>query len=156
MATEFLKGSARFEYTPPGGSPIVHRLGTPLSPLREFVPSRLKQRFDWWSVDKVNREIVTIEGSAEEVVCIIRIDNEPVELKAMLQTALEDGTQLDYYPETGAPAIPLQLVEIPGAAPDEIPLTQDRGRFGGGEYEVPVRLRRIDGGTLDAIYRPSS
>lgn len=155
MATENLKGTARFEYTPVDGSPITHLLGTPLSPIREFVPSRLKQRFDWWAVNKTNREIVTIEGGAEEVVCTIRVDNDPVGLKALLQAALEDGVTVDYYPSTGADVIPFQVVEILGGADDEIPLTQDRGRFGGGEYEVPVRLRRIDGGTLDAIYRPA-
>jgi hypothetical protein len=152
MATAHLKGTPRFTYTHPVDGATTHLLALPLSPVREIVPSHRRERHDWWAADLVNREVVTIGGGVREVVCTIRMDNQPVELMEMLRVALEDDVTLTYERTTGGTGFPVRVVEIMGAQGDEIPIEPARARYGGGEWEVAVRLRRTDGGVLDGMF----
>lgn len=155
MATCWLRGSASFTWTPPGGSGTVqHLLAVPLSPGRELVPSVRKRRFDWFADDFASREVVTVGSGVSEVVASIRMDDEPAELMALLGAALDHDLTLDYRWDESGEVFPVRVVEVLGGSPDEVALTGDRDRFGGGEWEVRVRLRRTDGGSLAGMLEP--
>ncbi len=152
MATAHLSGEARFTYTPQGGSEIVHLLAVPLSPVRELRPSSRVARYDWWAWNNVDREIVTVGDRVPEVVATIRLDDEPVELMAMLETALDDDTTLVYQLTESGAEFPVRVVEVMDSQGGDLGIIGDRGRFGAGEWEVQVRLRRTDGGSLAGIF----
>ena len=152
MATAHLRGTARILYTHPTDGATTHLLALPLSPVREIVPSRLRRRHDWWAANNVDREVVTIGDGVYEVVCTIRMDNEPAELLEMLRVALEEDVTLTYERVTGGGQFPLRVVEIPGSGPDATTIEPARARYGGGEWEVSVRLRRTDGGDLTGMF----
>jgi hypothetical protein len=153
MATAHLKGSARISYDPSdGGSTITHLLAVPLSPVREIRPARKRARYDWWAWNETDREVVTVGPGVQEVTATIRLDNEPDALMDMLQDALENDLTLTYQVDESATGVPLRLVEVVGSEGDEVGIIGDRGRYGGGEWEVAVRLRRTDGGSLAVIF----
>ena len=133
MATAALIGSATITYTPPGGAQVVHQLAAPLL-----------------QIEPIDREIVTIGTGVYEIRASIRFENEPDELKALLRTAQRSDVTL-YYTE-GSNIYPVRLVEVLGAGGDDTPLTPDRDRYGFGEWECRVHLRRTDGSTLDALF----
>lgn len=147
MATAALIGSATITYTPPGGAQVVHQLA---APLLQIEPIDREIRHDWWAADLDNREIVTIGTGVYEIRASIRFENEPDELKALLRTAQRSDVTL-YYTE-GSNIYPVRLVEVLGAGGDDTPLTPDRDRYGFGEWECRVHLRRTDGSTLDALF----
>jgi hypothetical protein len=152
MATAHLQGTARITYTHPDNGATTHLLALPLSPVREIEPRWRRERHDWWAADQVQRSTVIVGDGVEDVVCTIRMDNEPVELMEMLRVGLEQDVTLSYERTTGGTAFPLQVVEIIGADPDEVPIEPARARYGGGEWEVAVRFRRIDGGTIAGMF----
>jgi hypothetical protein len=152
MATAHVKGSATLTYTPTGGTETEHLLAVPLSPVRDLVPSLRRRRWDWWADDLRSREVVSLESDVSEVVATIRLDDEPVELLALIQDALENDLTLTYTPVTSGEDFPVRIVEVVGADGDEVVLTPDRDRYGFGEWEVTLRLRRTDGGTLDGVF----
>lgn len=148
MATAALKGSASFSYTPYGTFTVLtHGLAIPLYNIR-IMDRRV--RYDWWAEDLNTREVVNIGDGVREIQATIRLDNEPTELRYMLQQALQYDLVLTYTASTGS--FPVRLVAVLEAADaDETPLVPDRDRYGYGEWECRVHLRRTDGGTLDAI-----
>ena len=152
MATGHLKGAARFRWTPPGGSEVTHLLAAPLSPVREIRPARWRSRYDWWAEDGVHREVVVVGEGVEEVTATIRMDDEPEELLDMLQAALEDDLTLTYQLSAGGAEFPVRVVEVLDSQGGDVGLVGDRGRYGGGEWEVRVRIRRTDGGSLAGMF----
>lgn len=157
MSGEALKGSARFEYQSADSSTtITHLLAVPLLGV---APVQRRQRFEWWSADEANREVVVIGDGCPEVEATIRCESDPAGLRAMLQAALEHDVELTYYlSEADSDGLPVKVVAILGAgAPDAIVLEPDPDRFGFGEYMVRLQLRRTDGsGSLDALLGPGS
>jgi hypothetical protein len=140
--------NATITYTPPGGAQVVHQLAIPLL---QLVPIDRMIRHDWWAADLKNREIVTLGDGVEEVVGVLRFENEPVELKALINTGLRDDTIL--YLTVGSVIYPLRLVAVLDASnADESVLEPDRDRYGFGEWECRLHLRRTDGSTLDALF----
>lgn len=146
-----LKASASLTWTPPGGSETTILLRVPLGVVKEFRPSILRARFDWWAKDYRNRRTVTIGPGVREIVWTLRLDDEPVQLLRMLRDGLEHDVTITYQYEIGGPTFPFRIVEIIGAGKDEVPILPDRHRWGGGDWEVPFRARRTDGGTFDAL-----
>ncbi len=156
MATDALKGSARFEYTSPESSTTVtHLLAVPLLAV---APASRRQRFEFWSADETNREVVVVGDGVPEVLATIRCENDPAGLTAMLRAALEHDVELTYFMESGdSDGLPVKVVAIVGSGGDEIALEPDPDRVGFGEYMVRLQLRRTDGsGTLDRLLGPGS
>jgi hypothetical protein len=153
MATAHLQGTARITYTHPDNGATTHLLALPLSPVREIEPRWRRERHDWWAADLVHRSTVTVGDGVEDVVCTIRMDNEPVALMEMLRVALEQDVTLNYEEVTGGTSFPLRVVEIVGRDDDaDIPIQPSRARWGFGEWEVAVRFRRTDGGTIAGMF----
>jgi hypothetical protein len=152
MATGHLEGAARFRYTPEGGSEIVHLLAVPLSPVRDIRPSSRVARYDWWAWNNIDRETVTVGSRVPELVVTIRLDDDPVGLLAMLEAALDDDLTLVYQLTASGTEFPVRVVEVMDSQGGDLGIVGDRGRFGFGEWEVQVRLRRTDGGSLDGIF----
>ncbi|MFW6031006.1 MAG: hypothetical protein ACOC9T_00315 [Myxococcota bacterium] len=149
MATRHLFGSAAITFTPPGESEETHLLGAKLI---ELEPMDTGERDDWWSVDRENREVVTVGDGVSELIATIRYDDEPGELKRMLRLALRHNLTLIYEPEIGGTSYPVKLVAVVGAtSSDRTPISPDRDRRRLGEYEARIHVRRIDGGNLDDL-----
>lgn len=148
MATGHLLGSARLEYTPPGGSLVTHLLAAPLTELGVGV---------------------------RDLAGTVRYENEPAALMALLDAGLRNVV-ITYRESAGGTAYPLLLVDVAGAvlregyyawwSPDGLArhvtvvgdgpvatqlLRQDRDRLGFGEYETRLHLRRVDGGDLTGL-----
>lgn len=141
MSLTVLRGDARFGYTPEGGSPTTHLLAVPLM---ELQPANVQAKYEWWSESLTTRELITI-GSApvSEVVATIRLDDEPVQLKAMLEEAIFNGVTLTYRETASGTAYPVVLLG------DSAAISPDRDMFGDGRWEARIHMRRIDGGNLD-------
>lgn len=153
MATQHIRGTATLTYTPSaGGSPVTHLLAVPLSPVGELIPSLRRRRWDWWADDLVSREVVTLDSGVSEILATVRLDNEPVELLELIRDALENDLTVTYVKETSGEEFPLRIVAVDGAQGDEIALQPDRDRYGYGEWEVTLRLRRTDGYALDGVF----
>jgi hypothetical protein len=150
MATVALLGDAFFSYNLPI-SPFGVASHSLAHPLTDIVPINRRARYDWWAEDLVNREVVTLGGGVREIMATIRFENEPDELTEMMRLALQYDLTLSY--SQNAVVYPMHLVSISGAsAENETPLQPDRDRYGYGEWECRLHLRRIDGGTLDGIF----
>lgn len=146
MATAHLRGTARLEYTPPGGSLVTHLLATPL---RDLTPTDMRSRYEWWSEDQTTREVVTIGAGVRDLQATIRFENQPAALKTLLRHALEDDVTVTYRLAAGGTAYPVKIVSVGGDGGIEIQPDRQRSIFG--EYEVRIRMRRVDGGTFDAL-----
>lgn len=146
-----LIGNAGFRYTPPGGALTTHLIQ---APLREIEAAGVQRRYSAWSLDRTVREVVTVGNGVDEIVATIRYEPNPAALKAMLRHGLNDVT-LTYYPDLDDPntSYPCKLVSIEGggAEADAVALRPDRHRYWLKEWEVRIRLRRVDGGTFDAL-----
>lgn len=142
MATAALAGDARFEY---GAGPTTHLLAVPLKDVR---PADPRTRHVWWSADMTTREVTNVGAAVYEIIATIRMDNEPDALKILLWNGL-NGKELTYRTTSGGTAFPVLLVEVVGK--DGVELDPDRDRYGFGEWEATVRLRRVDGTTLNAL-----
>lgn len=141
MATGHLRGEARFTYD----SALVHLLAIPLWRLE---PVDNQPRYVFESVDASARHIVTIGTGVREMWATIRCENQPAELKDMLRAGMHADEVLTYQESESGTEYPSKLVEIEGG---EVALMPDRERYGMGEYEVRIRLRREDGGTFDGL-----
>lgn len=155
MATTQIKGNWDIEYTPQGGSSTVHTLAIPLrrAPDARFKNVRRKRRWEVWNDDFTEREVFTLGSTAvDEITVVIRMDDEPDLLKDMLTEALENDVTINIRPNgSGGTSYPCKVVRIPGASSGEIPVFPDRERYAYGEYEVPMVLRRVDGGTFEGL-----
>lgn len=152
MATAHIEGAARFTYDHPEDGETVHLLAVPLSPVREIRPSTRVARYDWWAWNNVDREVVTVGSRVWEVVATIRLEDEPVELMDMLATALDDDLTLTYQMSAEGTEYPVRVVEVLDSEGGDLGIIGDRGRYSFGEWEVQVRLRRTDGGSLAGMF----
>jgi len=114
---------------------------------REGGYSHAKTRFRSVAIDQRTVRVETFGGGAEEIACHIRFVGDASNLLDMLVTAV-DGEVLDYYPDgTLSLFYPVLVMSF-----DEmVSIVPDRDRFGFGEWEVPVILRRVDGGSLAGL-----
>lgn len=153
MATHHRHGTARFEFTPPGGSLEAHLLA---APLLELQPVDRGSRYAWWSEDLSAHEIVTVGDGVEEFLGTVRFENEPQRLKRMLRLALRTGMTLEYYHSENATGIPLKLVAVVGAGQNETPLVEDPDRRAFNEWMARCHFRRVDGGDLSGLFQDST
>lgn len=145
MATASLFGNAGFKY---GTGPTTHRLG---APLREVHPIGVQTRYSRWSLDQTTRDVTVIGAGVDDLSAVIRYENQPANLRAMLKAGM-NGTLLKYYPDLGSSTFyPFTLVSVEGGSADEVAIKPDRDRYGYGEYEASVRLRRTDGSGIDGL-----
>lgn len=145
--------AASLTYTPNGGVETTINLSVPLGILRELTPSRVRERYDWWASDLINRRVVSIGSGVREIVWGIRLDDQPVEIMAWLEQALLYDIETTYTVVSSGNEFPFHVVEIIGADPNSVPVQLDRALFGANQWEVAFRARRIDGGTFDSLLR---
>lgn len=148
MATAALRGDARISYTPPAGALTTHLLALELS---ELEPIDGGSRYEWWSEDKTARSVVTVGSGVRELYATIRCDNQPGELKTLFRHALDSDVTLTYRLTAAGTAFECKLVAVVGARQGESGVIPDRDRYGFGEWEARVHLRRVDGGTFDGL-----
>lgn len=152
MATAALKGAATITYTPDGGVSTIHTLAVPLliSPNYGFARSKIRRLWQSWTPDGRTRETWELATGADEIVGMIRFDDEPTKLTTLLEEALYNNVTLTYSPD-GVATYDCKLVAIEGAEEGSIQLLPDPQRYGFGEYMVAIRLRLVDGSTWDAL-----
>lgn len=153
MASRHLYGSAELEYTPAEGyDPVVHPLAVPLmiNPAWGFQATRRRRRWETWSADQTVREVFVLGSGVSEIGALIRFEDEPEDLIELLRAGLDDGVTLTYRPY-GPYGAEYDCLLVSVADGDVITLQPDRERFSLGEYEVAIVLRRVDGGTFEAI-----
>ncbi len=153
MATRRFKGDAQITYTPLGdSSEIAHQLAVPLllSPAQGFRPAQRQRAWRAWNATGSERVTFKLGDPVYEISATIRFDDEPNALMALLDAGLNDNVELTYWPNSGI-YFPCLLVAISGAADDEVAILPDRERFGFGEWEVSVLLRRVDGGDFSEL-----
>lgn len=147
MATTQHQGTtAQLTYTPPGGVLTTHLLALPLRDLR---PVDARVRHEWWSGDLTTREVVVIGDGVRELVATIRFDDEPGSLKDLLRAGLEDDVTITYEKVAGGTSFPFKLLEVVGS--DGVELQPDADRWGLGEWQCRIRIRRVDGGSFDSL-----
>ena len=131
-----------------GDDPVIKYLAVTfkLAQKLQFADSTAaKARFAADSIDRSNREIITVGASVEEHTIIIRYDDEPQGLKEMLEAGA-DGTQLDYYPSLGG-GTNFSFIVITGS--DQITITPDPDRHRShGEWMATARIRMVGGDTM--------
>lgn len=141
------KGNAAIKYDAGAGTVTVALDWPLLNP----EPAEVRRRYYAESLDGTAREVLEIGSGVHEITAEIRFqESAPDLLTALAEGA--SGVQLDYYPDTvGSPSTfyPCQLMEPTGDR-ISLPRDQDRG-VSHGEFSVAVRLRRLDGGTFDAL-----
>ena len=149
MATLQFRDAASITYVQPV-SPFAAVIHTLALPLMEVEPVDRRERHDWWAADNKTREIVTVATDVSEIFATIRLENQPDALKTLLRYALQYDVELNYA-QIGFSAL-VHLVSVVGATDkDSTPLRPDRDRYGFGEFECRVHLRRIDGGTFASL-----
>lgn len=141
-----LKGTdAAFRYDRGAGA-VVHDLRWPL-----FRPTttRMKRRYQSWSLDGSNLEVLTVGDGHDELVATVRFETDPWGLLDVLEAGA-DGYTIEYAPSKAAGVwYPLKLVEPSGAALDLARDSSGRGRLGA--HEIQIRVRRVDGGALSGV-----
>lgn len=135
-------GTAGFKYTPPGGS-LTTVQGE--IRLRGGSVARVRTRYRNVALDQRTVDVVTIDGGADEMDVHVRFIDAPADFLTMLEHAA-DGVTVSYFPDTaGGTSYPLQFMN------GDVVLRGDRDRWGFGEYESALRIRRVDGGSLAAL-----
>lgn len=133
---------AAFRYTEDGQA-AYHHLGTKLrQPTTNAVQA--VSSFQPWDLATAPRRIA-IGSAAYDLDALIRRDGNPQSLADFL-AALRRGATVDYFPSLSEPSLsfPCIGVDMPELAPDP-------DFWHARRYEVPIRLRRIDGGTWQAL-----
>lgn len=140
------RGDARFTYDPGGGTVTVD-LQWPVFGIR--AGSR-RRRFVTDSLDLANREVLTAGTGVRELIGRIRFHDDAAELLDLLEAGA-DGVTLNYIPSVAAgTSYPCTLVS-PGG--DALEVLRDQSDWGdAGSTEVPIVLRRNDGGNFDAMF----
>ncbi len=141
-----LKGDAGFRYDP-GTGQVTVALNFPLFRIH---PAETQFRRTTWSLSRRVSETLAVGSSVPEIKGAIRFHTSGLELLAML-VAGANGITLNYFPSlAGGTSYPCRLIEPGGEALNALRDSSDRGKLG--EYEVPIRLRRVDGGHFDGLF----
>lgn len=141
-----LRGDAGFKYTPSGGSEQTVALQWPLW---RKAPGRIQRRFVTDSLDFTAREVLIVGSAVDEATATIRLHGDADELLDML-VAGANGTVLNYLPSLASPGtfFPMWLVE-PGL--ERIELLAEDARRSRKEWQIPIRVRAANGGTLAGL-----
>ena len=100
------------------------------------------------ALDQRTIQVERFTGGAEEVEAVIRYQGDAEALRMLLREGA-DGRLLTYYPDLAVPAeaYPMALMDY-GAV---VRVRLDSGRYAYNEWEAPVHLRRVDGGSLAGL-----
>lgn len=139
-----IQGDSGFKYTPTGGSLTTVALAAPLKNLQ---PSQVQTVFVRESLDLSTRDVTTIGSGAYEISATIRFAADPQALLDMLKAG-RNGVTLTYYPSLAVTGTSYDCLLI-SAGPVE--LAPDADRYGFGEYQAIVQLRRTSGATWEAV-----
>ncbi|HEX7048659.1 MAG TPA: hypothetical protein VF188_00485, partial [Longimicrobiales bacterium] len=138
-----LKGNAAFRYTQDGRETWLY-LNAPLYDVR---PARVRTRFTEESIDRRTLNVVVVDGGAEEITARLRFQGDPAALLDLLEAGA-DGETLEYFPDASlAESYPFRLMD----ASDIVAADPDPDRWWNAEYTVTLRLRRVDGGSVQAL-----
>jgi len=133
-----------FALTDADGHEIVHVL-----PCRLWIPGGaygdVEPLFRSVALDQTTIHVEQFTGGAEELQGRIRFHGDPDALRALLREGAR-GRTLTYYPDLAVPAEAYPVVLMDAGA--VVQFGTDGARAAYGEWEVPVTLRRIDGGSL--------
>lgn len=141
-----LKGDAAFRWDP-GTGVVTFNLNYPL---RHVTPSEVGSRWTRWSLNNKSFETVKLSSSdVREISAVVRFESDPDGFLTMLRAAA-DGDELQYYPSLASPGTyyPCYLVSPAGS---QLALEWDQARGVRQEYELEIRLRRIDGGNFNGL-----
>ncbi len=144
MPLDFTSG---FVLTDGGGNETAHVLPCKLK-FREGSYGDAETNFRTVALDQITIQVETFAGGAQQVDAQIRFYGDPNALRALLREGAR-GRTLDYLPDLTVPSWSYPLV-LMNAGP-VVRVQLDRDRFGFGEWEAPVSLRRIDGGELYSL-----
>lgn len=141
-----LRGDAAFRYDVGAGTVTV-ALNWPLFRIR---PGSVRWRRTTWSLSRRVAETLTIGSSTPEILATVRFHTDPLELLTMLEAGA-DGYTLNYLPSLAAgTSYPFLLVEPTGEVLQLLRDQSARGKLG--EYELELRLRRVDGGSVAGLF----
>jgi hypothetical protein len=133
-----------FALTDEDGHEVVHVL-----PCRLWIPGGaygdVEALFRSVALDQRTIHVEQFTGGAEELQGRIRFHGDPDALRALLREGAR-GRTLTYYPDLAVPAEAYPVVLMDAGA--VVQFGTDGARAAYGEWEVPVTLRRIDGGSL--------
>lgn len=107
-----------------------------------------------WSTETIAGALQTLKSpaAASEISGEIRFAAAVQALLDMLSSRI--GDEVTYYEERGGSTemFPCLLVDVELGGDGEVGLSPDPARFAHGEYAASVRLRRVDGGTWEALF----
>jgi hypothetical protein len=133
-----------FALTDADGHEVVHVL-----PCRLWIPGGaygdVETLFRSVALDQTTIHVEQFTGGAEELQGRIRFHGDPAALRALLREGAR-GRTLTYYPDLAVPAEAYPVVLMDAGA--VVQVAMDGARAAYGEWEVPVTLRRVDGGSL--------
>lgn len=137
-----IKQNAGFRWTDSAGNQHMHYLGAKL--LRP-VQNKVQPVHSFESADLTTRRDVAIGSGVYDLSALVRFDGNPASLSELI-AAGRAGATLEYFPDLSAPALsfPCRLQDAPDIGPDSKLWWQRR-------VEVPIRLRRVDGGDWTAV-----
>lgn len=139
-----LQGDAGFKYTPSGGALTTLALN---APLKDLHAAQDETHYVRESLDKTVREVTTIGSGVYEITATIRFADDPQDLIEFLKHGRR-GVTLAYFPSLAVSGTSYNCLLI-HAGPVEI--APDGDRYGFGEYQCTVRLRRTSGATWEAV-----
>jgi hypothetical protein len=136
-----VKQDAAFRWTENGQS-YLHYLG---AKIRRPTVNPVQQVHRWRSADLTTERVISIGSGVQDLSGTLRFDGSPDSL-ARFVAAGRRGASLEYFPSLAAPSLsfPCVLVEA-GEITTDPDLWFDR------RHQVDVRLRRIDGGSWQAL-----
>jgi hypothetical protein len=101
------------------------------------------------SIDRTNREILTIGSKVEEVDCVIRYDDDPGGLRDMLEAGADGTNNLSYLPSKSAGGTAIVLQVLIGT--DRVTIEPDPDTYvSHGHWTARFRARVVSG-TLDTV-----
>jgi len=136
-----IKQDAAFRWTE-SGQDYLHYLG---AKIRRPTVNPVQQVHRWRSADLTTERVISIGSGVHDLSGTLRFDGSPDSL-ARFVAAGRRGASLEYFPSLAAPSLsfPCVLVEA-GEITTDPDLWFDR------RHQVDVRLRRIDGGSWQAL-----
>jgi hypothetical protein len=136
-----VKQDAAFRWTE-NGQDHLHYLG---AKIRRPTVNPVQQVHRWRSADLTTERVISIGAGVQDLSGTLRFDGSPDSL-ARFVAAGRRGASLEYFPSLATPSLsfPCVLVEA-GEITTDPDLWFDR------RHQVDVRLRRIDGGSWQAL-----
>jgi hypothetical protein len=136
-----VKQDAAFRWTE-NGQDYLHYLG---AKIRRPTVNPVQQVHRWRSADLTTERVISIGAGVQDLSGTLRFDGSPDSLSRFV-AAGRRGASLEYFPSLATPSLsfPCVLVEA-GEITTDPDLWFDR------RHQVDVRLRRIDGGSWQAL-----